>query len=76
MDNKIYRITFNNQKYHLAEKMREWCSKNVGVGFWTDNPNMNDFESGKKWAIHQMFGNTTFFFISEIDWLNFQNNWK
>ena len=61
-------ITFGREHYHLNDKMEQWCYNNIGKGSWTyTTPETWDSMDGKIWAMHSMFGNTTFCFKDEKD---------
>ena len=65
-------ITFNNTRYHLNGAMEEWCRDNVGQGGWVGRYERED----DRWSIDSMFGNTTFKFKNEKDYVWFLLRWS
>ena len=63
-------ITFNNTRFHLNGEMEEWCRNNIGQGGW------GAAHEGDVWRIDSMFGNTTFKFKHEKDFIWFTMRWS
>lgn len=56
-------ITFGKDRYHLNGEMERWCHDNIGKGGWSyDTPKTWDGMGGRVWAMHSLFGHTTFVF--------------
>ena len=56
-------ITFGKERYHQNREMEQWCLENVGKGGWSYNtPKTWEGMGGKVWAMHSIFGHTTFAF--------------
>lgn len=70
-------ITFNNTRYHLNGAMEEWCRKHIGAGKWIGN-RLTTWEGMEPnvWAIESMFGNTTFMFKEDKDYMWFLLRWS
>lgn len=52
--------------------MEEWCRDNVGQGGWVGRYERED----DRWSIDSMFGNTTFKFKNEKDYVWFLLRWS
>jgi hypothetical protein len=77
MTNIASLITFGKDRYHLNSEMSGWCSDNIGEGKWThDTPKTWEGMDGKVWVMHSMFGNTTFCFKEEKDFIWFKLRWE
>lgn len=70
----IKEITFGKDRYHLHREMEAWCQDNVGEGGW--NSDRLVWDEGRKWATSSMFGNTTFAFKNERDYIWFVLRWS
>jgi hypothetical protein len=72
-----YIISFNNTRYHLNDKMQQWCNDSIGHGGWTYNtPETWEGMNDKVWIIHSMFGRTTFAFKEEKHLTLFLLKWS
>jgi hypothetical protein len=77
MDTKELNITFDNTRYHLNNEMEKWCEKNIGPGCWTFGKARTWEGMGTNlWTIDSMFGNTTFSFKNEKDYIWFVLRWS
>ena len=71
-------ITFGKDSYHLNGYMEIWCQENIGPGKWTYS-GVKDWDGlGEDivWAMHSMFGNTTFTFKRPKDFTWFVLRWS
>jgi len=73
----MHEITFNNTRYHLNGEMEQWCKDNIGEGKWVGGK-LKTWEGMKPnvWAIESMFGNTTFMFKEDKDYMWFLLRWS
>jgi hypothetical protein len=62
-------VGFNNQYYHLQNKMIDWCRDHIGPGGWLENPK-------NVWRIESAFGNTFFYFNNPEDATLFLLKWS
>jgi hypothetical protein len=70
-------ITFGKDHYHLNRVMEQWCHEHIGQGGWAhETPKAWGCMMGDKiWVMHSMFGNTTFCFKEEKDFMWFKLRW-
>ena len=69
-------ITFGKNRFHQHPEMDQWCRDNIGEGGWTyETPKTWEGMNGKIWVMHSMFGNTTFCFKEEKDFMWFKLRW-
>jgi hypothetical protein len=70
-------ITFDNTRYHLNGAMEEWCRAQLGQGKWIGD-RLTTWEGMEPnvWALTSMFGNTTFFFKEDKDYMWFLLRWS
>ena len=69
-------IRFGKDRYHQHLEMEQWCKENIGPGGWTQEAAVTREGFGNKiWLIHCMFGNTTFSFKEEKDFMWFKLRW-
>jgi hypothetical protein len=69
-------ITFGKEKYHLHQRMENWCTSHFGPGNWIGAYSPESWEGMQvNWTINSMFGNTTFCFKNEEDYTWFVMQW-
>lgn len=70
------KITFGKDSYHLNGEMERWCRDTIGPGLWTYGDVQEWAGMGENvWAMHSMFGRTTFDFKEEKHYNWFLLRW-
>jgi len=66
------KITFGKDKYHLNKEMMEWCLEFIGVC----NIGSPVTDTDPTWDMTIVFGNSTYYFKHERDFILFTLRWS
>lgn len=74
--NSTSHITFGKDRLHQISEIQKWCQGEIGPGMWTySSPVVWTGMGTALWTIHVAFGNATYSFKEEEDYLLFVLRW-
>ena len=67
----MIKVSFDKDKYHLQNEMREWCRNAFGPGMWC-----NPKDHTNTWGWETAFGHTQYYFKHEHEASAFMLRWS
>lgn len=70
-EREMIEVSFDKDKYHLQNKMIEWCRNAFGPEMWC-----NPKDHTNSWGWDSAFGHTVYYFKNEQDFVHFSLVWS